>query len=440
MHCGAEWTEGKSISVQEKCPFCGKTLMVTFSDSEELSMARVLRQMVEIYGVDIISNQNKCISIFKDIAPELRNEQKILSVALTSGVGEYFTTCPVDERESNIKKAVHSMNYLSNDAKSLVVSSLAGALGWDTEIAERSLQQAIKDSQNNDQSLVKENCNIGMTSATPNQTNVSTNNINAVSAGGTKATNTNNTATVVGKGISFNRKWAVVAASVLVVLFGGYSMFSSGKDTSVTPVQNKQVISEVNANNVKGNRPTTSQDKSNNSIQGNAVKSPVRDVIKESRNRGGWISPAERDKNNSNVAKYNAKTALGNPINFCADPNYILVYEGSGKVQYLIRDTLEFTKNSSGTIVEIEFDTADIENPNNAKPHLIGIGGRKVYFNEETGLAGTNFGKVTPFEYYTREKDMEYLPQSAAMAYFLVTGKKWTKFRYGNDFYSRSKL
>ena len=145
MHCGAEWTEGKSISVQEKCPFCGKTLMVTFSDSEELSMARVLRQMVEIYGVDIISNQNKCISIFKDIAPELRNEQKILSVALTSGVGEYFTTCSVDERESNIKKAIHSMDYLSNDAKSLVVSSLVDALGWDPEIAKRNLQLQFED-------------------------------------------------------------------------------------------------------------------------------------------------------------------------------------------------------------------------------------------------------------------------------------------------------
>lgn len=408
MHCGAEWTEGKNINAFEKCPFCGKTLKVTLSEDKELSMAKVLRQMVDIYGINIFSNPNKCISIFKDIAPELRNEQKILSVALTSGVGEYFTTCPVDERESNIKKAVHSMNYLSNDAKSLVVSSLAGALGWDTEIAERSLQQAIKDSQNNDQSLVKENCNIGMTSATPNQTNVSTNNINAVSAGGTKATNTNNTATVVGKGISFNRKWAVVAASVLVVLFGGYSMFSSGKDTSVTPVQNKQVMSEANINNA-------SQSQNNMSLSDNVTQ-----------------------EQNSKDSKYNAKTSVGYPIYLKGDSNYIFVDGHMGHAWYLVQKGSQ-SREADG-IKRITVEIVGVENAHQGNTTISGRQRIEFYFDEKSGQAGygnPGENRYTYFNYNGDRSQTMMVNGAGAMAYYMYSFTPWKKFGYGKDFYSR---
>lgn len=437
MHCGAEWTAGQSITALEKCPFCGKSLTVMIADVKELSMARVLRQVVDIYGINILADQKRCISLFKDIAPELKNEYKVLSAALSSGVGEFFISCPENERESNIKKAIHSMNYLSNDAKSLVVSSFVDALGWDEEIAKRSLQQEIEKNQN-DISFQENQINSSASAIPPVNSNQSANSINGITNAippiGSQAANTN----AVGNGFSLNKKWAAIAVSVIAVIVFGYLFLNTGSKDSGSSVQSKQVASVAKSNNTtQENKQMNSVIKPNITSPQKSVKSSSKDVIKEARIRNGLLSPTQ-DTSNVNINKYSARSALGNPINYCSDSNYILVFEGSGKVQYLIRDTLEYKKNNSGTIVEIAVDTAHIENPKIEKPILIGIGGYRFYFNEVTGVAGTNYDKVIPFESYTG--DLEYIPRSAAISYYLVTGKKWPKFRYENDFYSRANL
>ena len=436
IHCGAEWTTGKDITVLGKCPFCGKTLTVTIEDGKELSMNNILRHMVEVYGTDILSYEKKCIAIFKDIAPELKNEHKILSAALSSGVGDFFTSCPENEREANIKKAIHSIDYLSNDAKSLVVSSLVDAMGWDEKLIQRCFQEE-KDDPN--ESHFSNNL-IKNTITTPSENSYQSMNsttINNSTAPGVSSQSTNNT---TANQSFFYKKGVVITASIVAILFGIYMLFGSGKDTSSGSVQSKQITSAVKSNNnVQDNKPMTSSVISNNNTQKKDAKSPIKDVIKEARIRHGLLSP-NQNTSNININKYNAKSVLGNPINYCYDSNYILVYEGPGKVEYLIRDTLEYKKNTSGTIVEIEVDTADIEDPKIEKPILIGIGGCRFYFNEGTGVAGTNFGKITTFDSLGNDPSLAYLPQSAAIAYYLATGKKWPKFRYGDDFYSRANL
>ena len=133
-HCGSEWTTSKSVTNLTKCPFCDKTLIIEKQNEIGMTIAAVLKQMITTYGEDVISEQKKCISIFRDIAPQLKDEQKILKIALDSGIANYFISCPINERESNIKKALYAIDYLNDKAKELIIDSFVEAFDWDKEL------------------------------------------------------------------------------------------------------------------------------------------------------------------------------------------------------------------------------------------------------------------------------------------------------------------
>ena len=119
-------------------------------NEKAMTLASVLKQMVTIYGETIISNQRKCISVFKDIAPQLKKEQKVLKAALDSGIAEYFVSCPVNEREGNINKALYAIDYLNDDAKELIISSFVEALDWDKELVAKCFSRKSVENQAND--------------------------------------------------------------------------------------------------------------------------------------------------------------------------------------------------------------------------------------------------------------------------------------------------
>ena len=53
----------------------------------------------------------------------MKDEQKILKIALDSGIANYFISCPINERESNIKKALYAIDYLNDKAKELIIET-----------------------------------------------------------------------------------------------------------------------------------------------------------------------------------------------------------------------------------------------------------------------------------------------------------------------------
>ena len=122
----------------------------SMQNEKEMTLVSVLKQMVTIYGETIISNQRKCISVFKDIAPQLKKEQKVLKAALDSGIAVYFVSCPVNEREGNINKALYAIDYLNDDAKELIISSFVEALDWDKELVAKCFSRKSVENQAND--------------------------------------------------------------------------------------------------------------------------------------------------------------------------------------------------------------------------------------------------------------------------------------------------
>lgn len=96
------------------------------------SMPDVMLQIVERYGPEIIYQNERLIGLFRDFAPKLDREYKLLKTALDEDIAQSFKDCPADERGMRIQSTVEKLSQTmeKSDAE-LVVSSFAAALGWD---------------------------------------------------------------------------------------------------------------------------------------------------------------------------------------------------------------------------------------------------------------------------------------------------------------------
>ena len=142
--CKAEWMPGNVKSQLFTCPFCGAPLGSATAVDENLTMSDVIVQIVEHFGEEILSQESKCMAAFKDFAPKMEKEQKILKIAFSEGISNYFLRCPVADRESHLQKARQSMNVLlSDEASLLVVNSFAIALGWNINRPEQKIAKVF---------------------------------------------------------------------------------------------------------------------------------------------------------------------------------------------------------------------------------------------------------------------------------------------------------
>ncbi len=132
LNCGSEWNTNSSYPQLKSCPFCGKPLSVPNDNKEEITVSKTIKGIIDQFGLDIILQKNKFLSIFGDYAPRLKKEKKMISIALDENIADLFVNCEIEEREANIQKARRAMNLImSESAIDLVISSFIDALGWD---------------------------------------------------------------------------------------------------------------------------------------------------------------------------------------------------------------------------------------------------------------------------------------------------------------------
>lgn len=147
--CNAEWTPGKASISIDNCPFCGASLSDE-AKTKEVTLDSALKQLIEDFGISILQNPKKCIAIFRDTAPQLRNEQKILEVAMNFGVGSFFINCPVEDRKKNVNRAMQALEFLNNESKKLVITAFVKALDWEDVL----LQDFVTIEERKDERLI----------------------------------------------------------------------------------------------------------------------------------------------------------------------------------------------------------------------------------------------------------------------------------------------
>lgn len=140
-------------------------------------------------------------------------------------------------------------------------------------------------------------------------------------------------------------------------------------------------------------------------------------------------------------AKYNIKSGPY-PVFLNGDPNYILVDGHMGNAWYLIRNSIQRKKSLKGpnewdiACDVVSVGEADKGNTTSGKPrHYV------FRFSEPTRTAGIigDYG-VRYFNYSGPRSETMVINGAGAMAYYIATGEKWSKFGYNNDFYSRADL
>lgn len=83
-NCKAEWSiGGVSVKPLLTCPFCGHTL-VNKNDDQLSTFDGVLRAIISYCGVDGLRDGAKTLSMFRDLAPNLKREQKMYSYFIQS--------------------------------------------------------------------------------------------------------------------------------------------------------------------------------------------------------------------------------------------------------------------------------------------------------------------------------------------------------------------
>ena len=129
--CNREWTSEHTNSKIMNCPFCGAPLVSDLGKSDELTMQDVVSMIVECFGTEIIAQEKRFLAVFKDFAPKLQYEHKILKIAFEEDIAGFFLNCPVDSRAAHAEKATKALDaILSKEASKSVVQAFLKAFGW----------------------------------------------------------------------------------------------------------------------------------------------------------------------------------------------------------------------------------------------------------------------------------------------------------------------
>ena len=84
-HCGAQWQLPKHNSIINKtCPFCNGDMCSSNHDLDDLES--VLKEMVNRFGINVLSNGDEFLSIFSKLAPSLQKEVSVLSFFVEYGI------------------------------------------------------------------------------------------------------------------------------------------------------------------------------------------------------------------------------------------------------------------------------------------------------------------------------------------------------------------
>lgn len=153
--CGSEWNTKVSISQIKNCPFCGCSLIKTTTPTVNVGISDVISQIIDQFGEDVILQKSRFISIFGDLAPHLKKEKRILSVAMDENIAELFLNCSPENWDASIVSSKRKLDgILSDSAIELVVTAFANAFGWEVrveshqEISFESVDNSYSHSQN----------------------------------------------------------------------------------------------------------------------------------------------------------------------------------------------------------------------------------------------------------------------------------------------------
>lgn len=131
------WNDDGKFSNVEKCPFCGAVLNSEKEQLEEITMGNVLKMIKSKFGEEIfIKDKPRVKSYFKDIAPKLQTECRMLELALLFNIEQCFINILEDKQKEKLNEFVKEAElFLTSDVINTVISAFSDAFGFNNDIS-----------------------------------------------------------------------------------------------------------------------------------------------------------------------------------------------------------------------------------------------------------------------------------------------------------------
>lgn len=120
--CGSVWTAIVDVAA---CPFCGKPLKPV--DKTDSTFSKLLLEIKNEFGVQVFKNPPKVKSILKDKAPELKQDIKLFSIALDSGL---YSDAPTQTGRQDYYTVLQKNRHILTDSFFLNEASSSKITEW----------------------------------------------------------------------------------------------------------------------------------------------------------------------------------------------------------------------------------------------------------------------------------------------------------------------
>ena len=137
MKCNSCHKELQDNGGIKYCPFCGAVLCSEKEKKEEMTMSNVLKKIRNRFGEDIfIKDKPRVKSYFKDIAPKLQTECRMLELALLFNIEQCFINISEDKQKEKLNEFVKEAElFLSSEVINSAISAFSDAFGYNVEIS-----------------------------------------------------------------------------------------------------------------------------------------------------------------------------------------------------------------------------------------------------------------------------------------------------------------
>lgn len=134
-NCQGEWTPPQNVSLS-KCPFCQSDILQSLNiQAGELTPEVILRNMLQVYGTELLQNEQRLSAMIADLLAYDKKTIKLLLFSVKEKVPQQMAAfAESDQRELKLQALQHHLHedaFLHEDASRQIIDIWYSTFGWE---------------------------------------------------------------------------------------------------------------------------------------------------------------------------------------------------------------------------------------------------------------------------------------------------------------------
>lgn len=132
--CGSILYDKSSDLHTKTCPICSRSISSSVNLLDESPSGIAVKNIIELFGIEILKNKNKFLSVYSDYVPNMKKEKRILSMLLDDCKAVHFIIEAYSQKsyESLWLIRKYLSEIMSDSAAEIVIMAFAKAIGWES--------------------------------------------------------------------------------------------------------------------------------------------------------------------------------------------------------------------------------------------------------------------------------------------------------------------